>query len=301
MASEQLQLIINAMRAAPALDQPTVEQQRAGFEQGTGLTPLQEDVRVEKVDAGGVPAEWVGIEGNTASVTTLYVHGGGYCIGSLNTHRRLVGDIARATGGRVLQVDYRLGPEHPHPAAVDDAVAAYRWLLAQDVAAGHIVIAGDSAGGGLTAATLLALRDAGDSLPAAGVMISPWLDLTCTSESFANKVDEDCMLTQRNLKMWAQMYAGDATRAPLASPLFGDLAGLPPLFIQVGTAELLLDDSTRFAERATDAGVDVTLEVWDDMIHIWPIFAFMLPEGQQAIDRIGEWVKERVAVASPRP
>lgn len=296
MASEQLQVIINAMRAAPVLGDPAVEQQREAFEQGSGLTPLQEDVLVEPVDAGGVPAEWVSIDGNTSSVTTLYVHGGGYCIGSLNTHRRLVGDIARSAGGRVLQADYRLGPEHPHPAAVDDAVAAYRWLLAKGIAPEQIVIAGDSAGGGLTAATLLALRDARDALPAAGVMISPWLDLTCTSDSFASKVDEDCVLSQRNVKMWAQMYAGNNTRAPLASPLFGELAGLPPLLIQVGTAELLLDDSTRFAKRAKAAGVDVTLEVWDDMIHIWPIMAFMLPEGQQAIDRIGAWVKERVAV-----
>jgi len=296
MASEQLQLIINAMRAAPVLDQPTVQQQRAGFEQGSGLTPLQEDVFVEQVDAAGVPAEWVSIDGHTGSVTTLFLHGGGYCIGSLNTHRRLVGDIARATSGRALQIEYRLGPEHPHPAAIDDAVAAYRWLLTQNIAPEQLIIAGDSAGGGLTAATLLALRDAGDPLPTCGVLISPWLDLTCTSDSFASKVSEDPVLTQRNLKMWAHMYAGEHTRAPLISPLFGDLAGLPPLLIQVGTAELLLDDSTRFAERAKAAGVDVTLEVWDEMIHIWPIMAFMLPEGQQAIDRIGAFIKERVAV-----
>lgn len=296
MPSEQLQLIINAMRAAPVLDQPTVQQQRAGFEQGAGLTPLQEDVLVEQVDAAGVPAEWVSVDGHTGSVTTLYVHGGGYCIGSLNTHRRLVGDIARASSSRALQVDYRLGPEHPYPAAVDDAVAAYRWLLAEGIAPEQLVVAGDSAGGGLTAATLLALRDAGDALPACALLISPWLDLTCTSDSFANKVAEDPVLSQSNLKMWSQMYAGEHTRAPLVSPLFGDLSGLPPLLIQVGTAELLLDDSTRFAERAEAAGVNVTLEVWDDMIHIWPIFSFMLPEGQQAIDRIGAYIKERVAV-----
>jgi acetyl esterase/lipase len=296
MASEQLQVLINALRNAPALDQPTVQQQRDNFEQGSALRPLPPDVRTEPVDAGGVPAEWVTIEGNAAAPVALFLHGGGYCIGSIATHRLWAADLARAAGGRVLVIDYRLAPEHPHPAALDDAVAAYRWLLAQGVAPNTTVIHGDSAGGGLTAATLLALRDAGEPLPAAAVMVSPWLDLTCSSGSFQHNVETDCVLTQHNLSMWANMYAGEDAGAPLVSPLHGDLSGLPQLLIQVGTAELLLDDSTQFAERAKAAGVDVTLDVWDDMLHIWPIFAWMLPEGQQAIDRAAAYIKERVAV-----
>lgn len=295
MASEQLQVIINAMRAAPVLDQPTVQEQRDNFEKGSALRPLPADVRTQVVDASGVPAEWVSIEGNAATPTVLFLHGGGYCIGSINTHRLWAADTARATGGRVLLVDYRLAPEHPHPAAVDDAIAAYRWLLRQEIDPGALAMIGDSAGGGLTAATLLALHDAGDPLPAAAVLFSPWLDLTCTSESFQNKAEQDCVLSQLNLSTWAQMYADDGRREPLVSPLYGDLSGLPPMLVLVGTAELLLDDSTQFTERARAAGVDVTLEVWDDMIHIWPILAWMLPEGQQAIERSATFIKERVA------
>jgi monoterpene epsilon-lactone hydrolase len=195
----------------------------------------------------------------------------------------------------VLSVDYRLAPEHPHPAAVEDATAAYRFLLDTGISPGNLAIGGDSAGGGLTVACLIALRDAGLPLPAAGVCISPWVDLTQSGESMDSKADEDPMVSREALQVMANAYLGGGDpKEATASPLFADLAGLPPLLIQVGTAETLLDDATRLAERAKSQGVDVTLEAWEEMIHVWHAFAVLLPEGRQAIERIGEFLSERL-------
>jgi len=178
---------------------------------------------------------------------------------------------------------------------VEDSTAAYRWLLSTGVDPDRLVIAGDSAGGGLTVATLVALRDAGEPLPAAVVCLSPWVDLEQVGESMTTKAEADPMIQREAGLQWAKAYLGDAhPRTPLAAPLYADLTGLPPLLIQVGTEEALLDDATRLAERAKSAGVDVELEVWDDMIHVWQFFAEMLPEGQQAIDRIGEFIRKHV-------
>jgi acetyl esterase/lipase len=216
-------------------------------------------------------------------------------IGSINTHRDLVARLARAAQTRALVIDYRLAPEQPHPAALEDATAAYRWLLASGADPARLAVAGDSAGGGLTVATLLALRDAGDALPACAAAASPWLDLACSGASMETKAPEDPMLVPERLRTWAAMYAGTHdVCGPLVSPLYADLAGLPPLLLQVGEAEVLLDDSTRLAERARAAGVDVTLDVWPEMIHVWHLFAFMLPEGQQAIDKLAGWIAGRV-------
>ncbi|MCH8345634.1 MAG: alpha/beta hydrolase, partial [Chloroflexi bacterium] len=215
--------------------------------------------------------------------------------GSINTHREMISRLSRASGARALAIDYRLAPEHPFPAAIEDATTAYRWLLSSGVDPARLVIAGDSAGGGLTVATLISLRDAGDPLPAAAVCLSPWVDMEAASDSMTTKAEADPMITQKDVLEGAQAYLNGADpRTPLASPIHADLSGLPPLLIHVGTAEVLLDDSTRLAERARSAGVDVTLEPWDDMIHVFQFFASMLPEGQQAIDRIGEFVREHV-------
>ena len=248
------------------------------------------------MSANGVAAEWVAAAEARADRAVLYLHGGGYCIGSVNTHRQLACDLSRATGARLLLIDYRLAPEHPFPAALDDATRAYRYLIESGVRPAQSAIAGDSAGGGLTVATLLALRDADGPLPAAGVCLSPWLDLTMGGASMRTKAAVDPMVQRENLQRMAEAYLGGADpRSPLASPLFADLRGLPPLLVHVGSAETLLDDSTGFAERARAAGVDVSIDVWDDMVHVWHAFAFVLPEARQAIDRIGSYLRQRWA------
>jgi acetyl esterase/lipase len=276
----------------------TIQESREAFEALGALFPLGADVRAEKVDAGGVPSEWVSVPASDPEMVIYYLHGGGYVIGSPNTHREFVSRLCRATGARALVPDYRLGPENPFPAAVDDALSAYRWLLDQGAEPAKTIIAGDSAGGGLTISTLVAARDAGLPLPAAAVCISPWTDLAITGESMASRAAADPIIEKRFLEEAVGHYlAGGNSRAPLASPLYADLSGLPPLLLHAGDAETLLDDSTRLAERAKAAGVDVTLEVWDEMIHVWHIFAAMLPEGQQAIDRIGEWVREKLGAS----
>jgi phosphinothricin tripeptide acetyl hydrolase len=222
----------------------------------------------------------------------LYLHGGGYVIGSPRSHRHLAAAIAGAAAARALLLDYRLAPEHPYPAALEDATAAYRWLLAQGIAPGRVVIAGDSAGGGLTVATLLALREAGVPLPAAGVCISPWVDLTCGGSSYVSKADADPIVQRAGVEQMARAYLGStAPREPLASPLFADLRGLPPLLIHVGSEEVLLDDSVQLAERARAAGVDTTLEVYERMIHVWHWFLPMLDEAQTAVEAIGRFAR----------
>jgi acetyl esterase/lipase len=260
-----------------------------------GLTqfPLAEDVRCEPVDAGGVPAEWIITPQSVQERVICYLHGGGYMMGSIKTHREMVSRLSREARARVLLIDYRLAPENPFPAAVEDSVTGYRWLLSTGVDPGRVVIAGESAGGGLAVATLVALRDAGEPPPAAGVPVSPWVDMEALGESMTTKADIDPMVDRDDTLMLAKAYLSDADpRTPLASPLYADLAELPPLLVQVGTSEVLLDDATRLAERARSAGVDVVLEPWDEMIHMWHFFAAVLPEGQQAIERIGEFVRE---------
>ena len=256
MASPELEVLVDALRANPPVQGADVEAMRAGMRAASRALPLPQDVGYEPVDAVGVSAEWTRAPNAAADRVVLYLHGGGYVMGSVETHRLLVADLSRAAAVRILSLDYRLGPEHPHPAAVDDAVCAYRFLLGQGVAADRIAIAGDSAGGGLTVAALLALSEAGDPLPAAGICISPWLDLTLSGASMDTKADVDPMVSRDVLQQMADAYlAGAEPTAPTASPLFGDLTGLPPLLIQVGTAETLLDDSRRLAERAKSVDV----------------------------------------------
>jgi monoterpene epsilon-lactone hydrolase len=273
----------------------TPEEFRSIYGRFLGQFQPPADVEIQPVKAGDVPAEWVmPTSGPPAGRTILYFHGGGYVIGSPKDYRETVSHIARAAQARALIIDYRLAPENPHPAAVEDAVAAYRWLLGDGVEPSRIVLAGDSAGGGLTIATLVALRDRGDRLPAAGVCICPWVDMECSGKSMEVNADAD-PLVKRDLvaKMAAAYLQGQDPRTALASPLHADLRGLPPLLIQAGQSETLLDDAGRLAERATIAGVDVTYEPWPEMIHVWHWFGSFLPEARQAIDRVGEFVKER--------
>jgi epsilon-lactone hydrolase len=295
MASPQLDAIIQMIRSRPREERLDIPTARAGFEMLAQMFPVAADIKREPASANGVPGEWITAPNSTDATTILYLHGGGYTIGSINTHADMVSRICRASGARAFSLNYRLAPENPYPAAVEDATKTYRWLLGQGIRPESIVISGDSAGGGLALTTLLALKAAGDPLPGGAVLLSPWTDLDASGESMKTRAEADPMIVADPLKTMAKIYAGDASLThPLVSPLYGDFHGLPPMLIQVGDAEVLLDDSTRVAEKAKAAGVDVTIEVFDEMIHVFQVFAPMLPEGQQAIDKIGEWVKAHV-------
>jgi phosphinothricin tripeptide acetyl hydrolase len=277
----------------PPSDSMTIAERRAQYERAEKFFPTPPDVEIEQL-AGPVPAEWLTPPGARGDAAVLYLHGGGYVIGSPRSHRHLAAAIGTAAKTRVLLPDYRLAPEHPFPAAVDDAVAAYRWLITQSIAPSRIVIAGDSAGGGLTVATLLALRDARVPLPAGGVCISPWTDLTNSAGSYTTRKDADPIVVHASIQQMTAAYlAGHDTKTPLASPLYADLAGLPPLLVHVGDDEVLLDDAVRLGERARNAGVEASVEVWPKMIHVWHWFFPMLDEGQKAIDGIGTFVRSR--------
>jgi acetyl esterase/lipase len=298
MASQELQAMLQMLGAQPLAGAETLEQQRAAMDLLAAMNPLPADVTFTAVSANGVPAEWLSAPGADPTRVVMYLHGGGYLIGSLLSHRELAARIGRAAGARALSVDYRLAPEHAFPAAVDDAVAAYRWLLEQGVSAANIVIAGDSAGGGLTVATLVALKDLGEQLPAAGVCLSPWVDLEGLGESMTERDAVDPMIHKEGLRQTAESYLqGADVRSPLAAPLYADLSGLPPLLIHVGTNETLYDDSTRLVARAKAAGVDVTFEEWPELFHVFQAMA-MLPEAREATDKIGTFVRQRTGAAS---
>jgi monoterpene epsilon-lactone hydrolase len=272
----------------------SVEQGRAELEETAALFPLPDDVGVETVDADGVPAIWLTPPGASRKNTILYSHGGYYQRGSPATHKELVARIARAAGARALAIDYRLAPEHPHPAAVDDAVTAYSWILDRGASPAEVGLAGDSAGGGLTMAALVAMRDRGVPLPAAAAVLSPWVDLALTGESITERQAVDPVLDLATKRQAVANYLDGADpKAPLASPLFADLTGLPPLLIQVGTDEMLYDDAERLAAAAERAGVDVTLEVGEGMIHVFQ-FLGIVPEAQAATDRIGRFFADRL-------
>jgi len=301
MPSEQLEQIIAMLRARERSGEPDLQRARAGLETLAASSPLPEGTRCDPVHADGVPCEWIAASADARGVL-LYLHGGGYCLGSINTHRALVARLAGACGLRALAVDYRLAPEYPFPAAIEDATAVYRWLLRQGTAPAEVVVAGDSAGGGLTVATMLALRDAGDPLPAAGVCLSPWVDMEGLGASMTTCAGRDPMVDRDGLLLLASAYLGGAdARSPLAAPIHADLRGLPPLLLHVGTAESLLDDAVRLHARARVHGVAVDLETWDDMIHVWHAFAPLLPEAESAIARVGAWARERLDRASRRP
>jgi acetyl esterase/lipase len=283
------------IRSLPVREDGTIEETRQAFEMIATMFPVAADIKREPASANGVPGEWITAPNSTDAATIFYLHGGGYTIGSVNTHADMVSRICRASGARAFSLNYRLAPENPFPAAVEDATKAYRWLLGQGIRPESIIISGDSAGGGLSLATLLSLKAAGDPLPGAAVLLSPWTDLLGTGDSLKTRAAADPMIKPDQIIQGATQYHGNTPADdPLVSPLYGDFHGLPPMLIQVGDAEVLLDDSTRLAERAKAAGVDVTLEIFDEMIHVFQIFAPTLPEGQKAIDKIGEWVKQKV-------
>ena len=274
---------------------PTLEELRAGFAPAGRLYPVPDDVRVTEVDAGGVPAHWLTALGADTGRVLLFLHGGGFELGSLRSDGELAARLGRASGMRVLFPEYRLAPEHPFPAAIDDVLAAWRWLRTdQGLSARSIAVAGDSAGGGLAVALLVATRDAGEALPAAATLMSPTVDLTSSGASMTERVDQDPFSTPALLRQLASDYlAGADPKTPLASPLFAPLSGLPPLLVLVGTADLLLSDSERLAAAATEAGVDVTLEIGEGLPHVYPIM-LGTPEAAEATEQIGKFLRARV-------
>jgi epsilon-lactone hydrolase len=292
-----------AARSGSSGDRFDVAAQRAAA--ATSPWPIPEDCVVAGAEAGGVPGHWLCAPDSDPARRILYLHGGGWVAGGFGSHGSHAARLSAATGCVVLLPEFRLAPEHPFPAALEDALAAWRWLRLQgprgDEAASVLFAGGDSGGGGLVLSLLLALREGGEALPAAAFAFSPVTDLSCSGASFASRAAADIVINPALVPLAAALYAGVADRrAPLLSPLFGDLAGLPPLLLQVGDAEVMLDDSTRFAARAREAGVEVTLEVWPEMFHSFQLCAPALPEGQQALDRVGRFLRHHSSRGGPR-
>ncbi len=253
---------------------------------------LAPDVGVEPVTANGVRAEWTATPRDARDAALLYLHGGGYVIGSLDSHRHLAAEAGRAAGIAALALDYRLAPEHPFPAAVNDALAGYRFLLARGIGAERIAIAGDSAGGGLVVAAMLAIRDSGLAQPGCGWCISPWVDMEAIGDTMSSKAAADPTVQRAGILDMAGLYLNGADpRSPLAAPLYADLSDLAPLLIQVGACETLLDDALRLAKTAGAADVRVDLEIWPEMIHVWHLFHPELAAGRRAIEAGGEFIR----------
>ena len=256
--------------------------------------PLDPDINVDRVSvATGVSAEWTWTETADRRRVVLYLHGGGYVFGSILSHRHLVAEIGRASGSRTLAIDYRLSPENPFPAAVDDALASYRFLLDEGIEPRHIALAGDSAGGGLVVATLVAIKEAGLPQPACGWVISPWVDMEASGETFVSRADTDPMVKREIIVNFAQAYLNGADpRSPFASPIYADLRGIAPLLIHVGASEVLLDDALKLARTAGAADVSVRLEIWPEMVHIWHVFHRILGDGRKAVQTGAKFLRK---------
>jgi len=261
---------------------------------------VADDVTLECVDVNGLDGEWSIAPGSDASHVLMFFHGGGYCSGSIVSHRRMVTEAGRAAGMRTLAVAYRLAPEHPFPAAYDDALTAWRFLRNQGIPASRLVIGGDSAGAGLAVALIRPLRDAHEELPACAWLVSPWMDLTMSGSTFASKDAVDPIIHKTYLDELADAYLppGMDRKDPRISPLYADLRSFPPLLIQVGSAETLLDDATRFASAAGAADVPVTLEIWPHMIHAWHLWNAQLEPGRRALASAGAFIRAHVDVRS---
>ncbi|GLF99988.1 hydrolase [Alicyclobacillus hesperidum subsp. aegles] len=273
---------------------PSIEMQRAALDEMGRTIPQPDDVIVTQTNIAGVHGEWIEVKGVSSSRVILYLHGGAYYMGSCESHRSLCWRLARAAKARVLLIEYRLAPEHKFPAAVEDAVDVYKELIRDGgITPACIAIAGDSAGGGLTAAILLSLRDANVDLPACAILLSPWTDLAGTGESMTTRAKYDPWLEPNSIRKAPALYTAEETLThPLASPLYADLQGLPPLLIHVGDHECLLDDSVRYADKARAAGVSVTLHIWEEMWHVFQ--SFPMPEADAAIAEIGRFVQQQI-------
>jgi acetyl esterase/lipase len=269
-------------------------ERRERLDEVGSVWPVASDIRCESVDCDGVAGEWSIAPGSDASKVLLFFHGGGYCSGSIKSHRRMVTEAGRAMGVRTLAIDYRRAPEHPFPAQHEDALTAWRFLRRQGIAAGQIVVGGDSAGGNLSLSLVYHLRAAREQLPGCTWLVSPWTDLTMSGATLATKDVVDPLIHKAYLEELADAYAPPPIdrRDPLISPLFADLSGFPPVLIQVGSDETLMSDATRLAEAAGIADVAVRLEIWPHMIHAWPVWNAALEDGRLALAGASEFVRE---------
>ena len=299
-----LKQLLTAAAAPLARRKPSVGAIRLAMEAGALFQFMPWKVNLEsfKLDSR-LEAEWLRPRAAHSTRVLLYLHGGGYVLGSLNTHRSLVGSLAQRTGLNVLTINYRKAPDHPFPAALDDARRAYRWLLRQGHQPHNIVVGGDSAGGGLALALLLALRDAGEALPAAGVGLSPWTDLNLPTAALRRVAREESLLLEAlQMRTWGPLYAHNTPLShPLLSPARADLHGLPPLLIQVSTAEVLYDDVLRFAAKARAARVRVVVQPFEGLVHWWHLFWRVVPEARQALDQVAEFLADIWAVPAVLP
>lgn len=269
----------------------TIEENRARSARTAKLTRIPKDVTIADVEVDGIRAKWISPSHEKSGKIILHLHGGGYVTGGMDSHLMMCIPMAQTLKTKILLPEYRLAPEQPFPAAVDDVVKVYRWALTQGYQPQDIILSGDSAGGGLALATVLSLRDAGNLLPAAVICMSPWTDLTFTGQSHITKAKADCVLLTDVLREWAACYAGTETpNNPLISPIYADFHNFPPLLIQVGSDEILLDDSRMLAEKVKADGVNVTLKVWDEMWHVWPALGDLLPESKKSFEEIGEFI-----------
>lgn len=273
----------------------TIEQERARATKNAGnMGRIPNGVRIEKIVIDGTRAAWVCPASAGDEKVVLYLHGGGYVVGGIDNYQAMCGLMAHTLNMKVLLPDYRLAPEHPFPAALEDVQKVYQWLLAQGYQPANITIAGDSAGGGLSVATVLALRDAKVPLPAAVVCISPWADLTCKGQSHISKAEAESMLMTDVLLEWASCYAGrENLQNLLISPVYADFHDFPPLLIQVGSDEILLDDALTLAKKAKADGANVELKIWAGMWHVWHIFGDLIPESRQAFDEIAKFIQNK--------
>jgi acetyl esterase/lipase len=269
----------------------TLPERRAAFDAEHGAIPIAEGCTAERLDLAGVPAEKITHAGAAPGQFLLYLHGGGHVFGSLTSHRHFVSRLAVVAGVTAYHLDYRLAPEHPYPAGLEDAVSAYKQLLALGVAPEKLMVGGESAGGNLAVALLLKLRELGLPQPAALYLLSPWLDLTASGESYTKCAARDPMITREAIGMIAAAYLGRKPDDAFTSPVRADPTGLPPMFIQVGADEILLSDATSFATNAAMAGIAVKLHVWPEMPHAWPLFHPHLRAGLTGIDEAGSWMR----------
>jgi epsilon-lactone hydrolase len=274
-------------------------ERRQRLDEVGSVWPVADDIKLSAIDLDGIPGEWSIAPGSDANRVLMFFHGGGYCSGSIASHRRMVTEAGRYAGARTLAVGYRLAPEHPFPAAFDDALVAWRFLRRQGIAAARIAVGGDSAGGGLTAALINRLRASGDEKPACAWLVSPWIDLTMSGSTLASKDAADPLIHKPYLEELATAYlpATLDRKDPRVSPLFADLRGFPPVLVQVGSDETLLDDAVRFAATAGAADVAVTLEIWPRMIHAWPLWNARLEAGRRALASAGAFISAALSAA----